>query len=466
MNAGRRLPLGPRWRRLILSASLLCLSFCPARGAQSGAPRSDAEASQSPPRLLSLSLKEAVALAFASEGNISMRLAEQQLHQARARRDEVRAALWPHIEASVGQQSRTVNLEALGLRLPLPGFRPFVGPFTTFDLRATATQTLFDFSLLRRVQAVAANAEAAEIHLERVRDEVAAAVARLYLAALRAEAAVATARANVALAEALLVLAQDQRAAGTGIGIEVTRARVQLMNERQRLLVAENERRRAHLELLAALNLDLDTTLQLTDTLTDTPLEIPTLEQALATAWQARADYRAQHERERAARLAESAARWEYAPTLVGFADYGIIGSKAEQAVPTRTYGIALRLPLLDGRGRQARRAEAHAQWMQERLRTEQTRQRIELEVRSALDSLRSAQEQVRVAQEGLALAQRELEQARHRYEAGVTTSLEVTDAQTRLQRARENHLAALYAYNLARLELALATGTIRQLLR
>jgi len=51
--------------------------------------------------------------------------------------------------------------------------------------------------------------------------------------------------------------------------------------------------------------------------------------------------------------------------------------------------------------------------------------------------------------------------QARHRYEAGVTTGLEVTDAQTRLQRARENLVAALYAYNLARLELALAMGTL-----
>ena len=58
-------------------------------------------------------------------------------------------------------------------------------------------------------------------------------------------------------------------------------------------------------------------------------------------------------------------------------------------------------------------------------------------------------------------LAENELAQAQRRYQAGVTNSIEVTDAQTRLDRARDNQIAALYDYNLARLDLATATGTI-----
>lgn len=442
---------------------LLALLAAPAMcAAQDDAPGSDRNARP----VLSLSLKEAVALALAPEGDVRVRLAEQQLRRARAQRDDVRAALLPHVEAALGEHNRTVNLDALGIRVPFPGFRPFVGPFTTFDLRATATQTFFDLGLVRRLQAANAGASAARTDLERVRDQVAGQVAHLYLAALRAEAALATARANVALAEALLALARDRKAAGTGVGIEVTRAEVQLAHERQRLLVAENERRRAHLELLKALGLPLETELHLTEAFASTPTDVPTLEQALATAWRMRADYAAQHERERAAQLAYSATKWERLPALVGLADYGIIGARATHAVPTRTYGFALRIPLFDGGRREARQADAHAAWQQERARTEELRRQIELEVRTALDGLRSAEEQVKVAEDGLRLAERELEQARHRYEAGVATGLEVTDAHTRLERARENHLAALYAYHRARLELALATGTIRQLLR
>ena len=62
-----------------------------------------------------------------------------------------------------------------------------------------------------------------------------------------------------------------------------------------------------------------------------------------------------------------------------------------------------------------------------------------------------------------MTLAQSELEQARRRYQAGVANSLEVTDAQTRLDRARDNQVDALYNYNLARLDLATATGAIQE---
>jgi outer membrane protein TolC len=82
-----------------------------------------------------------------------------------------------------------------------------------------------------------------------------------------------------------------------------------------------------------------------------------------------------------------------------------------------------------------------------------------------ALDALRSTEEQVRVAEEGLTLAEEEVAQAQRRYQAGVTSSLEVTDAGTRLERARENRINALVAYNAARLDLGQAMGAVRQMI-
>ena len=92
-------------------------------------------------------------------------------------------------------------------------------------------------------------------------------------------------------------------------------------------------------------------------------------------------------------------------------------------------------------------------------------KQQVELDVRLALDSIKSAASQVDTAREGLALSENELAQARRRYEGGVANSIEVTDAQTRLDRARDNQIAALYNYNLARLDLATATGSIAEYL-
>jgi len=134
-----------------------------------------------------------------------------------------------------------------------------------------------------------------------------------------------------------------------------------------------------------------------------------------------------------------------------------------DNTVTTRHYGISVRVPVFDGGRRDARRAEANSQYRQEKVRTSDLRQQIELEVRLALDALHSADDQVKVAKDGLALSEREFEQARRRYEAGVATSVEVTDAQTRLERARDNYTAALYAHNIARIDLAASRGRVAE---
>jgi outer membrane protein TolC len=59
-------------------------------------------------------------------------------------------------------------------------------------------------------------------------------------------------------------------------------------------------------------------------------------------------------------------------------------------------------------------------------------------------------------------LAEEELSRAQRRYTSGLSTNLDVTDAQNRLTRARENRISALYHYNAARIELLAAMGTIR----
>ena len=62
-------------------------------------------------------------------------------------------------------------------------------------------------------------------------------------------------------------------------GIEVTRAQVQLANDQQKLMVAENDRRRAGLNLLRAMGLKLDAAIELTDKLVLRPADIGTLEE-------------------------------------------------------------------------------------------------------------------------------------------------------------------------------------------
>jgi outer membrane protein len=419
---------------------------------------------------LQLSLKRAVEMAVSAEGNTAVQLSGEAVKQAQSRSAQARASLLPDLSASVGETNRTVNLAAMGISFisPIPGFQfpTFVGPFTTMDARVTGTQTVFDFSSIRRFQASKLGVTAAKSDVRNVEEQVAAQVARAYLAAVRADADLETAQANVTLSMALEKQAEDLKNAGTGTGIEITRAKVQLANDRQRLLQAGNARRAARLRLLRAMNLRFDIELKLTDGLQYLPVDAITLDQAEAQAIKERADYQAQQEREANAKLSANATKMERLPSVQAFGDYGSIGAGVDNALPTRTYGISLRVPLFDGGRRDARRAESASQYRAAQAQTRDLKEQIALDVRLALDALHSADEQVKVAKEGLELSENELNQARRRYDAGIANQLEVTDAQTRLERARDNQTVALYQYNVARIDLAQATGRVRSILQ
>src|ERR1035437_2698887 len=285
---------------------------------------------------IELSLKRAVEVAVSPEGNTKIQLSG--------------AALLPDLEASVGERNQTSNLAAMGIKIvvPIPNFQfpTFVGPFTTMDARATVTQSVFDFSSIRRFQASKVGVSAAKSDINSTEEQVAAQVARAYLAAVRADADVETAQSDVTLAEAVLKQAENQKAAGTGTGIEITRAKVQLANDRQRLLVAGNQRTSARLQLMRVMGLRLDTELELTDKLAYTPVDAVTMEQARAQALKERPDLKAQQEREANARMMASATKMERLPSVAAFGDYGSIGPGFDNALPTRTYGISLRVPV------------------------------------------------------------------------------------------------------------------------
>ncbi len=423
-----------------------------------------------PRQTLSLSLKRAVELATSPEGNTNIQLEQEEVRQSKARAAESRASLLPNVESYAQQSSLIRSLSALGsesVKLPFNIHLPSAaGPYEVTDVRATATQSVFDFSALRRWQSARKAVVATKSEQEHATNEVSALVAKAYVSAVRADADVEASNADVALAQALLTQSQRQKDAGTGLGIEVTRQKVKLADQTQHLLLAQNERTKSHLQLLRVIGLRLDTDIELTDKLAYLREEPQTIEQAKEQAFKNRQDFLAQQERENSARLFSSAAKWERLPTLQTWGDYGTIGQTDIHIAPTRDYGITLKFPIFDGGRIDAQRAEQGSRYREEKIKTNDLKQQIELDVRTALDSLHSAQEQVGIAQEGLDLAGTQLTQARRRYEAGVANGLEVTDAQTQLEHARDNQIAALFNYNVARVDLGEAMGTIRRLIQ
>ena len=417
---------------------------------------------------MKLSLKQAVDLAVSPDGNARMKLADEYVRQAQSRTAQAKSALLPNVDGSVSEQNFTRNLQALGIQSPSPllKFPDLVGPISVFDVRGSLTQTIFDFSAIRRWQASKAGHDLAKMEKESADNQVAADAARAYLFSLREDAARSAAQSNVELAQTLEKLAETQKLAGTGTGIEVTRAQVQLANEKQRLLVIQNDRERSILQLLRVIGLPLETKIELTDKLIYRQTEPVTAAQALSTAGELRADWKAQTRRAGVSKLSFEATKYERLPSIAGYADYGTIGLEVGNTNPTRTFAVTMKLPIFDGGRRDARRGEALSSLRVEEIKAADFQKQVELEIRIAMESLQSAEGQAQTAEEGLKLSENELAQARRRYEAGVATSVEVADAQTRLARAQDNRIAGLFQHNLARIELAAAMGAIHRIIQ
>ncbi len=461
MSGGRVLAACKYWcfgTALVIFASAFC-------------PRADCQGQQvqAPPQELRLSLKQAVELAFSPDGNAVVQLARLENKMAAARSREAMSALLPNLDGSANltdyitsfaEQGFTQVKLPFGLQLPQR-----IGPIDAFDLRSQLSGNIFDFSAIRRFQASRAGTKASRDDIDSARQNVAAQVARQYMAVLRGHAEVEAADANVRLAGALLEQAKRVREAGNGIALDVTRAQVELADEEQRLQAANGELREAELNLLRSMRVNLDTPLYLTDKLEYVPVDSATLAEARAQAKKQRPDLRAEMEREHEARLGLSAAHVEHVPSILGYANYGTTGNLNASALPTYTLGLALRVPFYDGGRQEAQVAESATQLREERVRVKDLNDEIDLEVRVALERLDTAEAQFKTAQAGLELAQVELDQTSRRYAEGVAGSIEVTDAQTKLARAQDNRIAALFGHNVARIDLNYALGSLMKMI-
>ena len=124
---------------------------------------------------------------------------------------------------------------------------------------------------------------------------------------------------------------------------------------------------------------------------------------------------------------------------------------------------MSISLPLFDGLNRERRIQEARVAESDARLAVTAQEQRLTADVRGALLSLQTAYRAATLQREVAANAADELRMARERFRLGATTSLEVTDAQTRLAEAERAVIDAVYTYHksLAALE-ALVGRTLR----
>ena len=401
-----------------------------------------------------LTLKDAVARAL--QYNLGLLLQEQAVKAAHGARWRALADLLPTVSGGGAASRQVINLEAYGF----PGEPKIIGPFNVFDARVFLSQPVLDLGAINTARAASANERAETLGVRSARDLVTLVAVNLYLEAVAGASRIEAVHAQEETARALFTQASDMKGAGMVAGIDVLRAQVQVQNQRQRAIRAENEFARAKLQLARAIGLPPGQAYTLADRIPSAPIPDVTLDSALKTAFASRPDYLAARERVAAAEASSRAATGQLFPTLHLDADYGAIGQTPSTAHQTYRMAATVRIPIFEGGRATARRLQASAELQRTQAELEDFKGRVEYDVRSALLDLTASAQQLEAAQTTVALAGQELVQARDRFAAGVAGNIEVTQAQEAVASASENYIAALYANNLAKATLAQAVGT------
>ena len=452
------IPRFPRLTAIGLTLPLLVALFAPAAAAQEVAADSTVR----------LTLGEAVRIA--ARQNPQVGSARSRLGGAEARVTQRRADLLPSLSVAARQTGSTLNSAALfPIDFPsAPGqpalFDPngsILGPLNVFDARARVSQTLLDVGAIGRLRGARTSVRAADADVSTAAESAGLLAANAYLAVLRADAVYGARLADSTLAAELLRIADDQLRAGTGVALDVTRARSQLTGARTQLIVARNDRDRTRVELARAMGLPL-VTLVLVDSLGALPAASSTTEEAaLADALRGRSDLRSISFQAEAARQQASAIRSEWLPTVGVFADEGQAYRLGRSSLPTYEWGVQMSLPVFDGFRREGRTEEQLAVAKDFEMRERDLRIQVEADVRIAMLNLRSSTEAVASARERLQLAEQEVAQARERFQAGVAGNADVITASLTLNTARTQYVDALTSYQAARVALARARGSI-----
>lgn len=406
-----------------------------------------------------LTLDQAIALALQSHPSIFAARGASRVQEARL--GTVKSDLYPHLDITSSYRRGTANFaptSQTGSSLNRIATSDSSNEaFNNYSAVLTLQQRIFDFGKTgAAVEEAREGLKASRWDEEATMENVVVNVKVAYFGLLGARHLVRVNEETVRQFEQHLQQAEGFFNIGTRPKFDVTKAEVDLTNARLNLIQAKNAAEVARITLANAIGLPDQPIGELEELLDFKKVEI-TEEEAREEALRRRPELLSLAASYRAGEASVLAARRSYFPVLSGTADYTYRGQEFP-LVWNWDVGLNLTFPLFSGYALKSQVAEARANLTTIEANQESLRQNILLEVRQSYLNLLEAAERVGLSELVVRQAEENLALANGRFQAGVATSVERTDAQVSLTNAKTSHIQALYDYKVdeARLEKAM----------
>jgi outer membrane protein TolC len=406
---------------------------------------------------LHLSIADAVKLGLRT--NLGVITSDVASATVRAQRLQVLSQMLPHVNVSVGESVMELNLASYGFNSISSAIPAIIGPFQYVQAQANVNWSGLSFTNFRNVQAAKAIDNATRLSARDARELVVLAVSGSYLQIVSAAARIESQNHQVEYAQAIYDRANTQLTAGTNTRVDLTRSTVQLQAEKERLLSLQGDYEQQKLAFARLIGLPQSSKFILTEPLA--PKDLPAINEddLLHSALNHRWDLRAVEAQRIAAERTLSAAQGERLPFLSLNGYYGASGTHPNESHGNFVAQGTVNIPIFDGGRISGDIRQAQATLRQRQAEYEDQKEKVEQDVRNALIQLHVAVGQVKLAESNRQFARETLTQSQDRFEAGVTNTVEVVQAQQQEAGAENDYISSLFAWNLARISLARATG-------
>ena len=312
-----------------------------------------------------------------------------------------------------------------------------------------------------RIEGARINMSAAEAEYFDTRDKIIAGVRSAYYNLNRAIRQHEVAKARFENYRKRLSWANSYYEVGTKPKIEVTKAESDLANSKLALVKAESAAEQYRAQLASSMGIPMMEIKNISDVLSYEEWDVP-IGQAVERAVSNRPDLASQRKRVEYAETVLSLEKKGMSPEISASAGYNAYGS-----APFDDNGwnarLSLNFPLYDGGLTRSRVQGAEADLVTAKAQLESTSNNIMLEVRKAWHALAEAREALNASLEAERRARETYELAEGRYEAGVGSSLEISDAVESYASAQTNTILSLYECKAKRLDLEKAMGGLEE---
>jgi outer membrane protein len=339
---------------------------------------------------------------------------------------------------------------------------------TSYAIRITGTQLVFNYSTFRSIRGTFFQRDNAYFAFRDIVDQVIATVKTQFYQVILNHALIGVQEQSVGLLESQLKDQQNRFEAGTVPRFNVLQAQVALSNQIPNLIAARNNYRISQLQLAKTLGLDFDPRRG-----ENPPLEVvgemsykPRV-MALVDAIELGKQRRPFLKRQRAAVLNQieqvHVALGGFLPNFTSSGGYEILSSPTSTSFNDASkgwlFGLVGTWALWDSGATYGNYKQQRALLSEAEITYDDDVRQVELEVQQAYSNLQQNRELIQATEKNVEQADEAVRLAKARLDAGAGTQLDVLNAQVQLTTAQSTRLQALFGYNSSLAEFDRVTG-------